>query len=152
MMGHDDHDLERELQRNRPQPSDEFVESVGAHVGRSRGGAARRIATVGLLTTVLAAGLAALGGFGTATAAFTDTTKAVTKVVKPGKASTALAVVKKSPAQDQYKEKCNSGRGNEFEQVPSSGTYIPPSTGSSGADPTEDCDPGNSGSHNSGGD
>jgi hypothetical protein len=47
---------------------------------------------------------------------------------------------------------CNSGRGNGPEGNPNSATFIPPSTGSSGTAPTDDCDPGQSGAVNSGGD
>jgi hypothetical protein len=48
--------------------------------------------------------------------------------------------------------KCNSGRGNGPENNPSSTTYIVPSTDSSGTAPSDDCDPGQSGGVNSGGD
>lgn len=46
--------------------------------------------------------------------------------------------------------KCNSGRGNKSEG--NSSQLIKPSTGSKGTSPTVDCDPGNSGSKNKGGD
>ena len=46
--------------------------------------------------------------------------------------------------------KCNSGRGNGSEG--DSSQLIEPSTGSSGIAPTVDCDPGNSGDQNRGGD
>jgi hypothetical protein len=45
---------------------------------------------------------------------------------------------------------CNSGRGNGSEG--DSSQLIEPSTGSSGIAPTVDCDPGNSGDKNRGGD
>jgi hypothetical protein len=45
---------------------------------------------------------------------------------------------------------CNSGRGNGSEG--SSSQLITPSTGSVGTAPTVDCDPGNSGAVNHGGD
>jgi len=47
-------------------------------------------------------------------------------------------------------QRCNSGRGNGSEG--SSSQLITPGTGSRGTSPTLDCDPGNSGSHNHGGD
>ena len=47
-------------------------------------------------------------------------------------------------------QKCNSGRGNGSEG--DSSQLIQPGTGSRGTSPTTDCDPGNSGSKNSGGD
>lgn len=47
-------------------------------------------------------------------------------------------------------QKCNSGRGNGSEGDNSQ--LIQPGTGSTGTSPTKDCDPGNSGSHNAGGD
>ena len=46
--------------------------------------------------------------------------------------------------------KCNSGRGNSSEG--NSSQLIKPSTGSRGTSPTVDCDPGNSGGQNKGGD
>ncbi len=46
--------------------------------------------------------------------------------------------------------KCNSGRGNGSEGDPSQ--LISPGTGSVGISPTVDCDPGNSGDVNKGGD
>ena len=48
------------------------------------------------------------------------------------------------------KPKCNSGRGNGSEG--NSSQLIQPGTGSRGTSPTVDCDPGNSGAKNSGGD
>ena len=48
---------------------------------------------------------------------------------------------------------CNSGRGNGPEGNDNSSTYInPPGGGGPGAYPTDDCDPGNSGGKNRGGD
>jgi hypothetical protein len=46
--------------------------------------------------------------------------------------------------------KCNSGRGNGSEGNPAQ--LIVPGTGSAGIYPTVDCDPGNSGAKNRGGD
>lgn len=63
-----------------------------------------------------------------------------------------------SPSQQQY-EKCNSGRGNLSEtesgtHQTDSDTLINPHEGGQGPgdSPTDDCDPGNSGAVNSGGD
>jgi hypothetical protein len=55
-----------------------------------------------------------------------------------------------TPAKDQYG--CNSGRGNGSET--NSSQLVDPHNGGSGPGtvPTVDCDPGNSGSHNRGGD
>jgi hypothetical protein len=57
-----------------------------------------------------------------------------------------------SSAQDQYGNKCNSGRGNGSEG--SNAQLVDPHAGGSGPGvvPTVDCDPGNSGGVNRGGD
>jgi hypothetical protein len=95
--------------------------------------------------------VAATGGIGQAAAAM----KSVVNTVSGGGAG----VVNNSPAHDQYK--CNSGRGNwsETDSGPrsmDSDTLIDPHAGNTalgpGDFPTDDCDPGNSGSHNRGGD
>jgi hypothetical protein len=54
------------------------------------------------------------------------------------------------PKPPPVKKKCNSGRGNGSEGNPAQ--LIIPSTGSAGIFPTVDCDPGNSGAKNRGGD
>lgn len=54
------------------------------------------------------------------------------------------------PKPPPVKKKCNSGRGNGSEGNPAQ--LIIPSTGSKGAAPTVDCDPGSSGGVNRGGD
>jgi hypothetical protein len=56
------------------------------------------------------------------------------------------------PPPPEEKVHCNSGRGNGPEENPNSSTYIVPGTGSAGSFPTDDCDPGNSGAKNRGGD
>lgn len=49
---------------------------------------------------------------------------------------------------------CNAGRGNGPEPGPGSSTWIDPHSGGRGpgSSPSGDCDPGNSGGHNAGGD
>jgi hypothetical protein len=96
--------------------------------------------------------VAAMGGIGQAAAA-------VKAVVSTVSGSSGPSVVTNSPANDQYK--CNSGRGNlsETDSGPrstDSDTLINPHLGNTalgpGDFPTDDCDPGNSGPHNRGGD
>lgn len=146
-----------ELREGRPAPTDEFAQSISGSVRASRrssGGARRR--TVAVVLSVVAIGaLAATGGLTRAAAAPQSVTKIVKKAFtsKPVKAA-KLSTVSKSAAKDQYeeKEKCNSGRGNGSEG--SSSQLIDPHTGGTGPGitPTVDCDPGNSGGVNHGGD
>jgi hypothetical protein len=100
---------------------------------------------------VMLGAVAATGGIGQAAAAM----KSVVSTVSGGGAS----VVNNSPAHDQYK--CNSGRGNLSEtesgtRQTDSDTLINPHLGNTalgpGDFPTDDCDPGNSGGQNRGGD
>jgi hypothetical protein len=64
--------------------------------------------------------------------------------------ASALAGGKCPPPPPPAKKKCNSGRGNGSEG--NSSQLIIPGTGSAGIFPTVDCDPGNSGGQNRGGD
>ena len=57
---------------------------------------------------------------------------------------------RRPPKPPPVKKKCNSGRGNGSEG--NSSQLIIPGTGSAGQFPTLDCDPGNSGAKNRGGD
>jgi hypothetical protein len=151
-MGKNDHrGLEQELRSTRSEPRDEFVESVTRSVGRQGFAAPRRVAAVAVLTTFLLGSLALVGGFGSAAAGASSVADTVKKAVAPGKAVGKLTVVQKSPSTDQYEEKCNSGRGNKSEGDDSQLLYPGTDTGP-GIDPTVDCDPGNSGAVNKGGD
>jgi hypothetical protein len=67
-----------------------------------------------------------------------------------GVPATALADGYCPPKPPPVKKKCNSGRGNGSEG--NSSQLIVPGTGSAGTFPTVDCDPGNSGAKNRGGD
>jgi hypothetical protein len=64
--------------------------------------------------------------------------------------ATAVAGDYCPPKPPPVKKKCNSGRGNGSEG--NSMNLITPGTGSAGTFPTLDCDPGNSGAKNRGGD
>jgi hypothetical protein len=64
--------------------------------------------------------------------------------------ASAFAWTKCPPPPPPVKKKCNSGRGNGSEG--NSSQLIIPGTGSAGIFPTVDCDPGNSGAKNRGGD
>jgi hypothetical protein len=97
--------------------------------------------------------VAAMGGVGQAAAAVT----AVVSTVTGG----GPTVIQQSPACDQYGVKANSGRGNLSETASGprstdSETLINPHLGNTalgpGDFPTDDCDPGNSGAVNRGGD
>jgi hypothetical protein len=145
--------LEKELRTNRPEPRQAFVRGLVTEIrGTRRPRASLRLAFVGALTIVMVSALAAVGGIGYAAAAPTEAVNAVVSLVGGGP-----SVVHNSPAGDQYK--CNSGRGNLSETSSGNGqtdssTLINPHTGGTGpgSSPTDDCDPGNSGAVNSGGD
>jgi hypothetical protein len=103
---------------------------------------------------VMLAAVASMGGIAQAASA-------VKAVVSTVTGSSGGTVVNNSPAKDQYGVKCNSGRGNlsETESGPrstDSDTLINPHLGNTalgpGDFPTDDCDPGNSGPQNRGGD
>jgi hypothetical protein len=154
-------DLERALRRARTEPDPDFLRSLAEEVRDSaRDGRARsRWFSVGLaviLTAVVVAALGAQVGGGAAAA----TTDAVVGVVSDVfSSSDQLQTASNTPAEDEYKEKCNSGRGNLSEtesgtHQEDSSTLINPHEGGTGpgTSPTDDCDPGNSGPHNSGGD
>ena len=114
------------------------------------------------LTATLVVMLAASGGIGYAASSSKSALAVVKRVVGPAKKKgSELPVARKSSAADQYKLKCNSGRGNGSEFPPSStrnrtdsATLVDPHAGERGPGPrpTDDCDPGNSGAHNRGGD
>ena len=148
-------DLERELRRNRPEPRRDFVRALTSEI---RGGPVRRsslrLAFVGGLTVVMLAAVASMGGIAQAASA-------VKAVVSTVTGTDSVTVIQHSPAYDQYGVKCNSGRGNlsETESGPrstDSDTLINPHLGNTalgpGDFPTDDCDPGNSGPQNRGGD
>jgi hypothetical protein len=65
-------------------------------------------------------------------------------------APTSALAWSKCPPKPPPKQGCNSGRGNGSEG--NSSQLITPGTGSAGIFPTVDCDPGNSGAKNRGGD
>jgi hypothetical protein len=108
-----------------------------------------RLTLVVGVTAVAFAGMAAVGG-----AANLHALHGLANII-------SLSGGGNTPADDQYvvKVKCNSGRGNLSEtnlgtHQTNSNTLINPHTGGTGPglSPTDDCDPGNSGPHNSGGD
>ena len=113
-------------------------------------------------TATLVVMLAASGGIGYAASSSKSAIAVVKRVVAPAKKKgNQLPVAKKTSAHDQYKLKCNAGRGNWSEYPPNttrdrtrSRTLVDPHAGERGPGPrpTDDCDPGNSGEHNRGGD
>ncbi|MBA2536781.1 MAG: hypothetical protein H0V20_05010 [Actinobacteria bacterium] len=149
----------RELREERPAPSQELVMSIARSVraGR-RPSLASRLVVALVLSLGAAVALGATGGM----AQVTDAPKSVVKLVKkavadkPAKQQKKTNRVTNSPAQNQYgeKPKCNSGRGNGSEGKNSQ--LIDPHSGGTGVGPgtypTVDCDPGNSGDQNRGGD
>ena len=137
--------------------------SAGTAAAEARPAPSRGIgwAFAATLTATFVAVLAASGGIGYAASG----SKAAIKVVKravgaPKKHASELPVVRNSSAMNQYKVKCNSGRGNWSEYPPNtrdrtrSRTLVDPHAGERGPGPypTDDCDPGNSGAKNRGGD
>jgi len=153
---HED-EIGRELRRNRPAPTDDHVASIAGTVrgsGRSSS-PVRRLGVAAVLSVIAVFALAATGGLTQATAAPQSVSKIVKTAFlsKPAKSS-QLNTVSNSAANDQYgeKEKCNSGRGNDSEGDDSQ--LVDPHAGETGpgVTPTLDCDPGNSGGVNHGGD
>jgi hypothetical protein len=152
-------DLERQLRDARPEPGREFVHSLVSELrgpGHSR--PSLRLVLAGGLTVMLFVALAAVGGIGYAVAA---PAKAVKTVVSAVSSDNGVTLIQQSPACEQYVTKANSGRGNLSETSSGSGstdssTLINPHLGNTalgpGDFPTDDCDPGNSGAHNRGGD
>jgi hypothetical protein len=148
-------DLEGELRRNRPEPRRDFVHALTSEIrGRRAQRSSLRLAFVGGLTVVMLAAVASTGGMAQAALA-------VKAVVSTVTGNDSVTVIQQSPACDQYGVKANSGRGNlsETESGPrstDSDTLINPHLGNThlgpGDFPTDDCDPGNSGAHNRGGD
>lgn len=157
MGRHMEDEFGQELREGRPAPTDEYAASIVGSVRASRrsSSAARRLTVAGVLSVVAVMALAATGGMTQATAAPQSVTKIVKKafVSKPAK-SAKVNRVSNSAANDQYgeKPKCNSGRGNGSEGNASQ--LVDPHAGGSGpgVTPTVDCDPGNSGGVNRGGD
>lgn len=150
-------EIGQELRESRPAPTDEYIASIAGSVRGPRPlrSAGRRLAVAAVLSGIAVVALAATGGMTQATAASQSVSKIVKKafVSKPAK-SPQLNRVSNSAAKDQYgeKKKCNSGRGNGSEGDDSQ--LVDPHAGETGPGeyPTLDCDPGNSGGKNRGGD
>jgi hypothetical protein len=151
-MRHED-DLGRELRSNRPAPTDDYVASIVDSVGKPRrSGISPRLAVGVALSLVAMLALAATGGLTQAMASPSSVAKIVTKGLQSEKKS-SFTTVTKSAATDQYDEQqCNSGRGNGSEGDDSQLTDPHAGETGPGETPTVDCDPGNSGDQNHGGD
>ena len=128
---------------------------------RARPRRPRAVAAAAGLTIGLAAAVAGVGGVGYAAAAPKAALDVVVRAFGPSKASlNGMPIATRSAARDQYGGKCNSGRGNGSEYPPEtrnttrSRTLVNPHEGERGPGPypTDDCDPGNSGAKNRGGD
>jgi hypothetical protein len=153
-------DLELELRQNRPEPPADFLRLLTDDVrGRHPAGPGSLRLTVALAGTLgLLLSLASVGGLGYAASGPKEAAKAVERLVTP-ESNKPVRTVKQSPASHQYRVKCNSGRGNLSEtengtRQTDSETLKNPHTGARGPGkfPTDDCDPGNSGPQNRGGD
>ena len=152
-------DLERQLREARPQPGRDFLHALASEVRERRHSRPSfRLAFAGGLTVTLLVALSAVGGIGYAAAAPAKAVKAVVSAVSSDNGTT---LIQQSPACDEYVGHANSGRGNLSETESGSGstdsaTLINPHVGDTalgpGDIPTDDCDPGNSGAHNRGGD
>lgn len=156
MGRHVEDELGQELRQSRPAPTDEYVASIAGSVrGSGRSSSVRRLTMAVVLSLVAFVALAATGGMTQATAAPQSVIEIVKKafVNKPANPP-KLNSVSNSAAKNQYgeKQKCNSGRGNGSEGDNSQ--LIDPHAGGRGPGtyPTLDCDPGNSGAKNRGGD
>ena len=152
-------DLEQQLREARPEPGRDFLHSLVSKVRERRHSRPSfRLAFAGGLTVTLFVALSAVGAIGYAAAAPAKAVKAVVSAVSGDNGTT---LIQQSPACDQYVTKANSGRGNLSEtnsgpRSTDSDTLINPHLGNTalgpGDFPTDDCDPGNSGAHNRGGD
>jgi hypothetical protein len=152
-------DLEQQLREVRPEPGRDFLHSLVSEVRERRHSRPSfRLAFAGGLTVTLFVALSAVGAIGYAAAAPAKAVKAVVSAVSGDNGTT---LIQQSPACDQYVTKANSGRGNLSETNSGPGstdsdTLINPHLGNTalgpGDFPTDDCDPGNSGAHNRGGD
>jgi len=157
-MRHRRDELDRELAKLMARPSRRFTRTLAAHIetqARPRVSAVR-LAFVTALTAAVAGGVAVAGGFGYAASTSEQLADGLARVAKKQE---TRAVVRNSPAQQQYGQHCNSGRGNLSEtetgnRQTNSDTLVNPHEGGRGPGPypTDDCDPGNSGGHNRGGD
>ena len=159
-MGRDVEDeIGQELWESRPTPTDEYIASIAGSVRgrRHMRDAGRRLAVAAVLSVIAVVALAATGGMTQASSAPQSVAKIVETAFKskPAKAPKLNRVVN-SAAHNQYheKEKCNSGRGNGSEPPDDDSQLIDPHAGGTGPGtyPTVDCDPGNSGDQNRGGD
>jgi hypothetical protein len=141
----------------RPEPRRSFVETLTGMVvegRRRRTRALRPVLALGL-SMVLILAVAAFGGVGAAAAPGNAVKNLLTNIV----GHQDVNIIHHSPASDEYGQKCNSGRGNLSEtetgnHQTNSDTLINPHEGGTGPgmSPSGDCDPGNSGAVNSGGD
>jgi hypothetical protein len=106
------YDVEAALRGARPEPRDEFLTSLSAHVRAERRSARKgfRVALAGVLTIGLLAALAPVGAFGYASSAAKGIVSAAARVVSVQTRPAAT----KTPAQDQYghltqPKKCKKG-------------------------------------------
>jgi hypothetical protein len=155
--------LERALKKIGPEPDPDFLrtlaDEIRAEIREDRHARTRGLG-LGLAVALTAMIMAAVGAVGAADAA-RSATKAVAQVVSQAFSApnNQVRVATNTPAQHQYKPKCNSGRGNLSEtetwtRQTNSTTLVNPHEGGRGPGPypTDDCDPGNSGPQNRGGD
>ena len=98
-----DSGLEAELRANRPEPSPELVDRLEMHVrthGRGRRAGSFRVAFAGALVVGLMASLASVGGLGYAATGANQAVHTAKSVMHVH----AVATLKKSAAQDQYRK------------------------------------------------
>jgi hypothetical protein len=106
-----DSGLEAELRANRPEPSPELVDRLEMRVrthGRDRRAGSFRVAFAGALAAGLLTALASVGGLGYAATGANQAVHSAKRVMHVH----AVATLKKSAAQDQYrkpKHKCRKG-------------------------------------------
>jgi hypothetical protein len=163
MRRRNDLGLERALQKIGPEPRTDFVsrlaDEIREEIHEDRHARARGL-SLGLAVALTAIIMAAIGAVGAANAAL-SATNALAEVVRQAFSSPSneVRLATHTPAQDQYKPKCNSGRGNLSEtetgtRQTNSSTLVNPHEGGRGPGPypTDDCDPGKSGPQNRGGD
>ena len=129
----------KRLERERPQPSDDFLASIADRVTptRARHGSGWRLAVVGALTMLLASALALTGGLGYAANAVKGGTTVVTTLVAGPSTSNANSANsgaqqgnQQSAARNQYQEKvliCHipEGRPSQARTISVSANAVP---------------------------
>lgn len=150
--------VERDLARMRPEPPRELYSRLVREARADRPRTSHGVLRTVLVTTAAAVLMLSLSSFALSAAGKGNPISSVVRVIGSLGPTNHNNNHNPTPAEHQY-EKCNSGRGNLSEtesgtRQTDSNTLINPHEGGRGPGefPTDDCDPGNSGDVNRGGD